>query len=133
MINLVCLSEGPLLWIDGSAKDNPPSALVDCCFGAASLRRPQGLYAIAPVGLQIEDRDTVSFSPFFFDRRIMAGIFTFRGFQFLLSVWDEPVPQGLPQLGISESQQPDNLLYHPKIFQMDCSGRRSQVLRLTWT
>jgi hypothetical protein len=132
MINLVCLSEGPLLWIDGSAKDSPPSALADCCFGTATLGRPKGLYAIAPVGLQIEDHDTVSFSPFFFDGRIIAGIFRFRGFHFLLSVWDEPVPQGLPQLGISESQGPDNLLYHPKVFQMDCSGKRSENVRFTW-
>jgi hypothetical protein len=131
MINLVCLGDGPVAWVDGSAKEDPPSVLVNCCYGAAVLQHPKGLYAIAPLGLQIEDHDSVSFSPLFGDGRIVAGIFRFRGYHFLLSVWDEALPKNLLQLS-PIGEQSDTLLYHPRAFQADIGGKRSQVVRLTW-
>jgi hypothetical protein len=132
LINLVCVEDGDIGWADGSPRAAPPPALVDCCYGSARLLQPMGLYVITSIGMELADRDYLKFSPLLEFGRIVAGIFEFRGFHFLLSVRDEPLPNGLLQANGSKGSLPADLMYHPRVFEMANGGRRSQVVKLAW-
>jgi hypothetical protein len=132
LVNLVCAEDGDIGWADGSPRAAPPPALVDCCFGPDRLVLPMGLYMIAASGMELADRDFLRFSPLLESGRIVAGIFEFCGFHFLLSVWNEPLPEGLFQANGPKGSRAAELMYHPRVFEMRNGGRLSQVVRLTW-
>jgi hypothetical protein len=132
LVDLVCAEDGDIWWADGSPRSTPPRALVDCCFGPTRLVQPMGLYVITALGMELVDRDVLKFSPLLEVGRIVAGIFEFRGFHFLLSVRKEPLPEGLLQANGPKGSQPADLMYHPRVIEMKNRGRLSQVVKLTW-
>lgn len=132
MINLACLGDDHVVWEDGAARDQPPAMLVDYCYGEGVLSEPRGLYALGAVGMDIQETESVTFSPVFREAHLVAGIFLFRGYHFLLSVSDDPLLKVWAEAGGALRGKAASLLYHPKAFEADNGGRRSHIVKYTW-
>lgn len=73
---------------DATAPGRPSERLVRVAYGLDSFEGKAGLYTMGRVGMDIAMEDRVSFSPIMqrapHGEFVVAGIFLFRGFQFLL-------------------------------------------------
>lgn len=93
---LINITYGNELKIGSSSKEAgiPSEDLVKICFGQESFTGRAGLYAVVRVGENINSIDKVTVAPLIKDgERIVAGLFTFRGPRFILSL----DPAGLPE------------------------------------
>ena len=73
---------------DSTVAGRPSERLVRIAYGLESLNGKAGMYTISRVGMQFTLEDRVSFSPIMArapqGEYVVAGVFLFRGFQFLL-------------------------------------------------
>jgi hypothetical protein len=133
MINLIYMQEQETEWYGGGSGKLPPSGLVNYCYDdSARLAQPMGLYGIFPRGAEIVSRDYLLFQPFFYDDKVIAGIFEFRGFHFMLSIWNRPAPDSYAEPYGPIVGTPSGTMFHPKVFEFRCKNRRSQLVRLKW-
>jgi hypothetical protein len=83
---------------DATVAGRPSERLVRIAYGLESFKGKAGLYTMSRVGMNIAMEDRVSFSPIMqrapHGEYVVAGIFLFRGFQFLLYLAPEG-PQDL--------------------------------------
>ncbi len=83
---------------DATIAGRPSERLVRIAYGLESFKGRAGMYTMSRVGLELALEDRVSFSPIMarvpHGEHVVAGIFVFRGFQFLLYLEPEG-PQDL--------------------------------------
>lgn len=80
---------------DSRAAGEPSSRLVEISFGLSGFQGRAGLYSVVHVGQRIQSDDTVKFAPLLMDNAsVSGGLFSFRGFRFLLFL----EPEGLVRL-----------------------------------
>jgi hypothetical protein len=84
LINLAVDGDYPI-GADSSVPGWPSDRLVRIAFGSEQFRGKAGMYTVSRVGMEVTLEDRVSFSPVMGSgRQVMAGLFIFRGFTFLL-------------------------------------------------
>ena len=83
---------------DATVAGRPSERLVRIAYGLESFQGKAGMYTMSRVGMEFALEDRVSFSPIMsrapHGEYVVAGIFVFRGFQFLLYLEPEG-PQDL--------------------------------------
>lgn len=112
----------------------PSNELVEIAFGLTSFQFPFGLYHIFLQDL-IYSSDRIEFAPFIkHDNSYVAGgLFSFRGFKFLLFFGHEKPPQNLTNVKLGETSLGNSKLYYrpPKIgFRLDSIP--FQEIKIKW-
>jgi len=94
----------------------PSDDLVKISFGLEPFQGLSGLYSIVYVGQKIHSKDTIAFSPLIKDEKYIAGgLFSFRGFMFLLFLGAEGPPSRLTGVKLGEEDLSlAQLNYHNK-------------------
>ncbi len=133
MLNLLAVKPGGLHWRANSAPaDTPPDQLVRIAFGDEPMQRPMGLYAIAGINDPLNLTDIVGFAPLEYgDEGIIAGMFEFRGFRFVLHLEPHALPETLiiPRGGPWSTGQ---LLYRVERLKFNVGGHLSHYVQLCW-
>jgi hypothetical protein len=94
LINL-CFGQNLRIGADSKHLGWPSCDLVEIAFGLRAFNAKAGLYSIVQVGQKIRSDDTVRFAPLIMEQSyVAAGLFSFRGFKFLLCLG----PNGPPPL-----------------------------------
>lgn len=134
MLNLCSNHEFPIgraSTISGS----PTDQLVSVAFGLSEFQHRAGLFSIARPGMQLHSDDTVGFAPLIkqANRRIEGGLFTFRGYRFLLFLEPEGPPQPLSGVYFGgEDVGHSHLNFHLDYINEDLGKFRSQVITFDW-
>ncbi len=136
-INVAVTHPAGLTWeLTGSPAEEPPDALVQIAYGAASFQEPMGLYCVADLGEDIEMSDALHFAPLLVKgQSIIGALFLFRGFRFLLHLDPRRLPDAL-NLPASASNDPrwrtGGLLYHLKEINFRIAKKRSHYVQFLW-
>lgn len=135
-INLCHVVPGEIRWMGGDRdRTQPPKLLVEAIFGVANLPSPMGLYTATQVGETIYSDDTVAFVPLLRSQgEVMAGLFHFRGWRFLVSLVEEPFPEilSLPTTGPQHPWRRSELNYHLPTIEHAHGSFTSQILQFNW-
>lgn len=95
-INLVLNLGGDVQWAGAETHGTPPLFLIQAAFGRVKLVSPMGLYTPSEVGENIFDSESVHFAPALSaDGVVVAGLFAFRGLNFMMYFGDEYLPRRL--------------------------------------
>lgn len=133
LINLAFQGEH-FVGLDSTEAGRPSKSLVEICFGLAGFEGHTGLYNVVHVGQQIQSDDTVKFAPLVKEQKcVTGGLFSFRGFRYLLFLEDGSPPilpkgAGLPGEDWSASQ----LNFHNENIREEAGKHLSQVLQTKW-
>jgi len=119
-LNLCVVSESTAVWRQtGRPLTQPPENLVRLAFGIDPFVKPMGLYSAAAVGEKVYLADSFTFAPLLYGDKesggqgMMAGLFTFRGFRFLLHLEPHQLPATLEVPGAREPRwNSGGLQYH---------------------
>jgi hypothetical protein len=122
---------------DSTAPGRPSERLVRVTHGLESFQGKAGMYTMARVGMEYILEDRVSFSPIMWrgihGEYVVAGIFVFRGFQFLLYLEPEG-PQHMRRLYFKgEHLGEASLLYQKMTANIKIGKYLSHVVRIVRT
>ena len=120
--------------VDGDVKGTPSASLVNICYGLQPFPYKSGMYVAANIGMELDMKETVSFSPLIKDgERILGGFFEFRGIRLFFCL----EPQGfnyafcsLPN--ISPDWAHANLLRPFKQIKVKRGKRLSHTIDFCW-
>ncbi len=84
------LKDGYLTWesnffvgVDGDVKGTPSASLVNICYGLQPFPYKSGMYVAANIGMELDMKETVSFSPLIKDgERILGGFLSLEVFAY---------------------------------------------------
>jgi hypothetical protein len=133
--NLACFQESSVRWMeDHGAVDTPPFRFVQAVYGVAAVPENVGLYFAVQPGQIMTSRDYVSFEPLLWlGAEIGGGAFEFRGFRFVLSLLDDPMPRQPPFLArLDEHWRSAKLYRHIKRIRVENRGFLSQDVGIEW-
>jgi|SRR5581483_6814647 len=133
-INLVCVQTEEVHWLESSTpRFEPPSLLVDVVFGKRSLPPDMGLFFAVHEGQAVETGDHINFAPLVLNEGVAAGLFEFRGFRFLISLWNQPMPKRPLFLNnLPEGWDKACLLPRVEHLYFNSRGYPSQKLTIKW-
>ncbi len=133
-INLHLAQAKAPMWKTSRPSFTPPLELVRFAYGLDELNHPRGLYAAAVPGERTKHQEGVEFRPLFaLDDSIVGGLFTFRGFRFLLAVAGTELP-----LRLSLDDDPadpwhrSELLHRIRRININIDSERSHFIEFTW-
>ena len=117
-----------------SLPGTPTEELVKIAFGLSSFDGRAGLYSIVHVGQQINSTDTIGFAPLIKDKTYIAGgLFSFRGFRFLLFLMPQGPPSPLSGVWLEgEDVGKSQLNYHNRLINEFRGKHKSQVVEIKW-
>jgi len=134
-INLAILYGQGLSWgLDGSPIDAPPPEFVSAAFGIGRLRNHMGLSVASAKGSSLYSSETVGFVPVVNSEKVLlACLFEFWGFPFVLSMIDEPLPQK-PSFfqNMEDHWRGAETGHHLERLRFEIDGRLSQEIRFVW-
>ncbi len=135
LINLCCHQIYPI-GRNSNVPGRPTDRLVQTAYGLGRFGDRAGLYSIVRVGMTGYSSDAVGFAPLIINRHgkhIEGGLFSFRGFWFLLFLEPEGPPTPLTGLSIEgEDLGQCQLNFHNRQMYEDMGGHRSQILTIDW-
>jgi len=119
---------------DSAVIGRPSERLVRIAYGLESFQGKAGLYTIAHVGMQFTLEDRVSFSPITArapqGEYVVAGLFLFRGFQFLLYLEPEG-PQDMTGLSFKgEDMSRASLMFQTLTANIKVGNYLSHVIKI---
>ena len=133
LINISLNSKYPIgkLAIDAG---QPSDILVKIAFGCHAFTGRSGLYSAVHVGQKVDSSDKVGFAPLIKENNyIDGGLFSFRGFRFLLFLDAEGPPERLTGIGFpGDDWSNSQLNYHNKKINFTLGKYLSQVVEITW-
>ncbi len=119
---------------DSTEIGKPSLSVVETAFGVRKFQNRAGLYSVVRVGQTRTSEDTVSFAPLIKDSAYIAGgLWSFRGFVYLLFLGAEGPPQ--PLVGVSfdgEDFGACQLNFHNRQARMNVGKYLSQVIETVW-
>ena len=134
-INLVLAQGNSPAWRGASQSDvsGVPLALVQAAFGAEALSRPMGLYSVGMATEHVTVSNGLSFAPLIRDSNVIGGIFTFRGFRFLIYATNGTLPENieLPGDGMPEWRR-GSAMYHPRRLNWRVGKLLSHRIDFNW-
>lgn len=111
----------------------PSKELVEIVFGQRTFSGRSGLYFVVRVGQKIESSDKVAFAPLFVQKSyIVGGLFSFRGFRFLLFLNPEGPPTHLDGLGLDRDWSDSQLNYHNQKILITRGKFSFTMVNITW-
>lgn len=119
---------------DSAAAGQPSRRVVEIAFGLRQFQGRAGLYSVVGVGQQLQSDDTVKFAPLTQQTAYVAGgLFSFRGFRYLLFL----EPEGLTQLPSGIGLPGENwggwqLNFHNEEMRETAGKYLSQVVLVNW-
>jgi hypothetical protein len=133
LINISTGSEYPIGKLANKA-GQASEELVNVAFGRHIFTGRSGLYSAVHVGQMIHSSDKVEFSPLIKEQNYIAGgLFSFRGFRFLLFLDPEGPPERLTGIGFpGDDWSNSQLNYHNKKIKFTLGKYLSQVMEITW-
>ena len=134
-INMCQVSEGGLRWPTGQAiRDVPPKNLQESAFGMKQMPPQMGLYVVASVGDDIRSEDHVAFAPLLQARNtVVGGIYEFRGFRFILSMTNRPLPGILQSNGtVPATWDYAEPRFHLEAMRFKNGEHLSQIVTFRW-
>lgn len=111
-----------------------PPRLVQVAYGLTPFAGRSGLYSIVRSGMQINSTDTLEFAPLIKDgHHVEGGLFSFRGFSFLLFLEADGPPAALSGLFIGDVHLGGCQLNlrNSRVDEHE-RGYKSQVLDIVW-
>ncbi len=124
LINLVSVQAlTDLVWIGTNHPANkPPNHIVNIAYGRETFLWPSGLYAAATLNQAESSDEGFAFAPLLHEETasIVGGLFTFRGFRFLLYLAGKPLPEQFD-------------LPYTKLPNWKSSILRYRLKHITWT
>jgi hypothetical protein len=133
LINISTNSEYP---IGNFAKraGQPSELLVKIAFGYQAFTGRSGLYLAAHIGQKIDSSDKLIFAPLIKNEDYIAGgLFSFRGFRFLLFLDSEGPPERLTGIGFpGDDWSNSQLNYHNQKFKLVLGKYLSQLVNIRW-
>jgi hypothetical protein len=133
LINL-CV-DGPLPIGRNSGTAGVPSHdLVEVACGFRAFQNCAGLYSIVRLGMQIESADILNFYPLIKNHdHIEGGLFSFRGFNYLLFLESEGSPHPIGGVFMGPEDLGDcQLNFHNDRIKQNEKGYLSQVVNISW-
>jgi len=133
-VNLVCLQEDPVTWIEsGGESGDPPSGIVTAIFGQAPTPSHMGIYFAVNVGQVIRSQDSVSFALLLHEGAVAGAFFAFRGFRFFVGLWRRPVPPRPPFVdNLPDGWNNAELKYHMQYVRFADGEYFSQEVEFRW-
>jgi len=133
LINISFNKEYPI----GKLSDNvglPTKELVEIVFGIRGFSGRGGLYSVAHVGQKIDSYDKVIFAPLIKDNSfIIGGLFSFRGFRFLIFTEPDGPPEHFTGIGLPDDDWSNSQLnYHNERIRMMQGKYLSQLVNIKW-
>jgi hypothetical protein len=132
LINIAFGGDLPI-GLEGSP-GKPTEELVRIAFGLSSFKERAGLYSIVHTGQVINSTDVVALAPLIKEKTYIAGgLFSFRGFRFLLFLMPEGPPSPLDGVWLDgEDVGQSQLNYHNQRIDEFCGKHKSQVTEIAW-
>jgi hypothetical protein len=130
----ICCQRGHAIGRDSAVEGYPSSRLVRIVFGEENFRNRAGLYWATRKGMSINSQDTVQFGPLFKNNlNVEAGIFSFRGWTFLLYLEDEGPPEPLSGIYVNGEDLGDSVLaFHGKQLNFKIGRFVSHRMKFDW-
>jgi hypothetical protein len=117
------------------SKGSPTENLVKIAFGITPFPGRAGLYSVVHIGGNIYSSDTIEFTPLINKENvfIVGGLFSFRGFKFLLFLLPEGPPEQLIGIRVGgEDWGQSQLNYHNRQFKEILGTHLSQIVNCKW-
>lgn len=132
LINIACERKYPI-GRDSDTSGRPSDRLVQITFGRKAFENRAGLYSVVRVGMEVKLEDRVQVLPLDRNGRVEGGLFTFRGFTFLLFLESDGPPQPITGLVMNgEDIGNAQLLLHNKEFKCTLGRYLSQSVKIIW-
>lgn len=133
LINL-CFDSEMLIGLDGELAGKPPQSLVEVCFGEAEFQGKAGMYVASYNGMSMDMGEMLKFSPLVRrDNRIVGGLYTVAGVNFLLSLDPLGPPLNLPEVpGIEDQWLNAQLQGKFREIKTEIGHCLSHVIRFKW-
>jgi hypothetical protein len=120
---------------DSVVAGQPSKDLVEIAFGLNQFDGRAGLYTVVHVGQRIEAKDTVQFAPLIKKPKghVAGGLFSFRGFRFLLFLEPEGIKQLPSGVGFpGEDWGISQLNFHNEQMRAKVGKYLSHVTEIKW-
>jgi hypothetical protein len=132
LINIAWGGEFPIGKVSLAGK--PSEELTRIAFGLSSFGGRAGLYSIVHAGQNVNSTDRIGFAPLLKDKTYIAGgLFSFRGFRFLLFLMPQGPPTPLDAVLLDgEDVGKSQLNYHNRRIDEYSGRHKSQVLEIKW-
>jgi hypothetical protein len=133
LINLSSNEEFPI-GRDSRVFGRPSERLVRIAYGQEAFSGRSGLFSIVHQGMKLDSTDTIHFSPLIkANHHIEGGIFSFRGFIFLLFLEEDGPPPRLTGISVfDEDLGKSQLNFHNQQAIEKVGKYTSQILEFTW-
>lgn len=122
--------------IGGEAENGKPiNEIIKIAYGKSNFSGRAGLYSIVHVGQQINSTDSFLFSPVIKDKKYIAGgLFSFRGFKYLLFLMPEGPPKTLDGVFLNgEDIGKSQLNFHNTKINENTGKYLSQIVNIKWS
>jgi len=132
LINL-CIDAALPVGRDWETVGVPRPDLVEIASGLRPFMNGAGLYSIVRTGMAINSTEMLSFEPRIKHQHIEGGLFTFRGFHYLLFLEADGPPQPLDGVFVAAEDLGNcQLNFHNRRVDENEKGYLSQVLEISW-
>jgi hypothetical protein len=112
-----------------------PIELIEICYGLKQFTEKEGLYVAGFKGQEIFSHDSVHFAPLMKDDKfVIGGLFSFRGYNFMLSLIDNSLPINLMRQisGLPNDWSESEIHHHMKLFNIKIGKHTSEIVEFKW-